>query len=85
MSVDKKIVKKCACGIDYTREQWQALELIGFQFMAENEPLLELRNCSCTSTMHLAVTMREAIGDINRTLKAARDAREANEQTLKTA
>lgn len=49
-------VKTCSCGKTYTQEQWDALPLVGYQTFdlpGVSIPPLELRNCSCDSTMAL--------------------------------
>lgn len=42
--------KPCACGIDHTLSSWLSLPLVGRQSFP-GEPVLELRNCSCGSTI----------------------------------
>ena len=45
----------CACGANYTREQWLTLRRLGIQRVAEM-PDLELRDCSaCGSTISVEV------------------------------
>lgn len=48
-------IARCSCGATYTAQQWQSLELVGHQAApaSETEPALyiELRNCSCRSTI----------------------------------
>lgn len=78
--MNSQIIKTCACGISYTKDGWHALELIGFQSLvgvpadAMASDSLELRNCSCGSTLHVEVNLLDIIGSANRALKAARDA-----------
>lgn len=45
--------KICACGIEYSKAQWEALKLLGHQVTDDEVAVydLELRNCSCGSTM----------------------------------
>lgn len=43
-------MKECACGITYSAEQWADLPLVGEQRF-EDGVTMELRNCSCGSTM----------------------------------
>ena len=45
---DHGVVKRCACGIGYTRAGWKALPLCGTMLRTE------LRNCTCGSSMALA-------------------------------
>ena len=44
------LVARCSCGCAYTADQWNALPLVGDQPDGEGG-VLELRNCTCTSTI----------------------------------
>ena len=41
--------KHCACGEMHTRDAWQALALVGH--MTDETECIELRNCTCGSTL----------------------------------
>jgi hypothetical protein len=45
-----EIVKRCACGQEYSAEEWRDLPLVGTMDDGEGG-LLELKNCACKSTM----------------------------------
>ena len=45
--------KACGCGLIYSREAWGKLEYLGPQ--DDGEALLELRNCTCGSTLAVIV------------------------------
>lgn len=47
------IVKRCGCGAVHTLAQWRALKLVG-EFVDEVVEL-ELRNCTCGSTISVEV------------------------------
>lgn len=51
------IVKRCACGLAYTMEEWQVLHFLGTMIVAEDDglpaELTELRVCRCKSTIAL--------------------------------
>lgn len=55
--IDSKIVKRHPCGVDLVREYtyatWQALALVGVTEDAVNK--LELRNCTCGSTITIVL------------------------------
>ncbi len=54
MSVQPSVwPKRCACGNPYSRSQWQKLALVGYQ--ADEVETLELRDCTCGSTLAIAV------------------------------
>ena len=46
--------KKCACGREYTQEEWEKLHFVGWQDGINNE-VYELRNCFCKSTLMVKV------------------------------
>lgn len=39
------VIKRCACGATYTRSTWRKLPFVGIW------EHLELRNCTCSSTL----------------------------------
>jgi hypothetical protein len=45
-----EIVKRCACGQEYSAEEWRDLPLVGTMDDGDGG-LLELKNCACKSTM----------------------------------
>lgn len=47
--------KRCACGRVYARSEWGRLRLVGHQDDGEGG-LLELRDCTCKSTLAVQVT-----------------------------
>lgn len=46
--------KCCLCGLSWSREAWRQLVLVGHTDAAEDGEL-ELRNCSCGSTLAVQV------------------------------
>jgi len=50
------IVKTCGCGRTYSRMQWHALTLLGRMHVPGTEEILELRNCTCGSSLALEPT-----------------------------
>ena len=46
-----EIIKKCSCGLEYTREEWDKLQYVGE--MADDVEALEMRLCSCKTTMSI--------------------------------
>ncbi|MDX6480338.1 MAG: hypothetical protein QOG85_848 [Gaiellaceae bacterium] len=51
------VEKRCRCGARYDAAGWLALPYLGVQQLDAGEPRLELRNCTCGST--LAIELRE--------------------------
>ena len=54
------LVKRCACGADYTSVSWNTLKLVSAQWPGaewpSDDPLLELRNCQqCGSTIAIEI------------------------------
>lgn len=45
-----RVIKICACGSDFTRDEWLELELVGEQDDGAGGRL-QLRNCPCESTI----------------------------------
>jgi len=56
--------KKCSCGRAYTKEQWERLPVLGHTLTddAEGKYDLELKNCSCGSTMGVERKTHDAKG-----------------------
>jgi len=46
-----EIIKKCSCNLEYTREEWDKLQYVGE--MADDVEALEMRLCSCKTTMSI--------------------------------
>jgi hypothetical protein len=46
--------KRCACGASWTRETWGTLLFAGVMDPSGDEPL-ELRHCTCRSTLAMSV------------------------------
>jgi hypothetical protein len=44
--------RRCACGACHSKEQWRRLALVGI----DREARLELRNCTCGSTLAMPLT-----------------------------
>lgn len=57
-TVDIEILKVCACGQRYTRTQWGMLDYVGTQ--VDDEMSLELRLCTCHSTLAIVIGKVEA-------------------------
>ena len=51
---EEPIVKSCRCGQTYTQSEWERLQSIGVQKLSSRKGL-ELRNCSCGSTLSMPV------------------------------
>lgn len=50
------VVKTCACGASYTPRSWKRLHFVGVQAGVSAVPFdLELRDCTCGSTLGLKV------------------------------
>lgn len=67
-------VKACACGLQYSLEAWERLELLAARWDAGNDGIdvLQLRNCRCGSSIavpveELIVRAREEVRDAPRT------------------
>lgn len=50
-----KPIKRCGCGREYSREDWDALRFVGYQ-RPPGAKVLELRECHCHSTIAIDVT-----------------------------
>lgn len=48
-------VKRCGCGRRYTHDAWLALPLCGRMHVPGAERTIELRNCSCGSSLGVAI------------------------------
>jgi len=44
-----EVIKTCACGLKYTRDEWELLPYRGVQETPDEN--LELRDCKCGSTL----------------------------------
>ncbi len=53
------VVSACGCGRNYTHSGWSTLALVGVQDDGAGLPdsVLELRNCSCGSTLAIPATL----------------------------
>lgn len=49
-------MKTCSCGRHYTANDWLDLKPLGLTFGPSEFQALDMRNCSCTSTMAVPVT-----------------------------
>lgn len=47
--------KSCACGRSHSKSEWPRLQLVGVQKGIDDLPRLELRNCSCESTIAVEI------------------------------
>jgi hypothetical protein len=50
------MLKTCACGLGYDVDAWRGLVFVGVHREGGGYPDLELRNCSCGSTMAVEVS-----------------------------
>jgi len=57
--VHNAVVVACSCGRVYTKDEWARLPLAGIQYLSWGE-VLELRNCSCTSTIAMQIEAGES-------------------------
>ncbi len=48
--------KLCACGASWSEEAWRELPLVGLMALSDDEPPLELRHCTCGSTIAVALS-----------------------------
>lgn len=45
-------LKRCSCcGHDHDAESWGSLEYLGIMDPEDGEPAIEMRNCTCGSTL----------------------------------
>lgn len=58
MNVSEPCPKRCLCGLSWSRETWRQLVLIGHMHAAEDGEL-ELRNCTCGSTLSVKLAWTE--------------------------
>jgi len=58
--VSSAIVKRCACGRAFSRNQWRALPRCGRMHLPQRGAILELRNCTCGTSLSVDL---EALGD----------------------
>ena len=47
--------KSCACGRSHSKSEWPRLPLVGVQRDVDDVPRLELRNCTCESTIAVEI------------------------------
>ena len=52
-ALPRDVVKRCACGREFTRSQWLALPRCGRMHLARRDKVIELRNCACGSSLAL--------------------------------
>jgi CheY-like chemotaxis protein len=57
------VVKRCSCGRELTRTQWLALALCGRMHLLRRNAVVELRNCSCGSSLTLRIDDRQKTED----------------------
>jgi CheY-like chemotaxis protein len=50
------IVKTCGCGRTFSRLQWHGLSLLGRMHVPRSDEVIELRNCTCGSSLALEPT-----------------------------
>jgi|HubBroStandDraft_2_1064218.scaffolds.fasta_scaffold75862_1 CheY-like chemotaxis protein len=55
VDLPRNVVKRCSCGRDFTLAQWHALARGGRMNLSRRESVVELRHCSCGSSMILRV------------------------------
>jgi len=58
------IIKICSCcGKSYTRAAWKKLPLVAanYDVVGDGVEVLELRNCSCNSTISIVVTKKNPV------------------------
>lgn len=70
---DRDVAVRCACGLQFTLEQWSKLDLAGVQD-DEDGAMLEMRNCPCGSTRARTVDFRAAVRLLNDETKRLRRA-----------
>jgi hypothetical protein len=47
--------KVCACGAVWSEDAWRGRPIVGQMALSDDEPPLELRHCTCGSTLAVAV------------------------------
>jgi len=62
-TLPRDVVKRCSCGREFTRAQWFSLERCGRLHLVRRRAVVELRNCTCGSSMALQVDDPEATED----------------------
>ncbi|MGD0525310.1 MAG: response regulator [Polyangiaceae bacterium] len=55
VTLPRDVVKRCSCGREYTRAEWSTLARCGRMHLIRRHLVIELRNCSCGSTMGLSL------------------------------
>jgi two-component system cell cycle response regulator DivK len=60
LPVEPTIVKKCSCGREFSRQEWLRLPICGRLHITLRGAVVELRNCTCGSSIALEV---ETSGD----------------------
>jgi twitching motility two-component system response regulator PilG len=76
-------VKRCACSREFAHDEWQALPLCGRMHLAQRNAVVELRNCSCGSTLSLDLeALIDAVPGTAVGTSAHEGAREAERRTL---
>jgi hypothetical protein len=51
--------KVCACGASWSEKAWRERPFVGLMALADDEPPLELRHCTCGSTIAIALPARD--------------------------
>jgi hypothetical protein len=54
-----RVVKTCACGLEYTREAWDKLAFVGMS--GDSVERLEQRDCRCGSTISIATLLVKVV------------------------
>jgi CheY-like chemotaxis protein len=76
-------VKRCGCGREFARDDWHALPLCGRMHLAQRSTIVELRNCSCGSTLSLDLeALTDAVPGAAVGVSARKSAPPAERRTL---
>jgi CheY-like chemotaxis protein len=62
-TLPRDAVKRCSCGREHTRSEWSTLAPCGRMHLVRRRAVLELRNCTCGSTLALKIATPEDTGD----------------------
>jgi CheY-like chemotaxis protein len=73
-TLPRSVVKRCSCGREFTRAQWFTLARCGRMHLVRRSAVVELRNCTCGSSMALQVDDPEETGDATADGQPAADA-----------
>ena len=60
---DAFVIKRCGCGLEHSRADWRALEVCGRMRLPHRAAVVELRHCSCGSSLALELKTPSSAAD----------------------